>query len=214
MFPSVLMGVVYQTCKFANQSFDGIFSISMNMFAPCTNNEEGYAMAVRTLKDVPLKEFFFDGGAKEVLRDATLKSIAKSSDRHHDDECSYTPPDDTMKDSSSNSNTNTNTNKDDNHTPFHFVDMKYAPDLQQTSARLRPHCTSELSALFGMFQVHAAMRAGPIISRTFRWAITYYEAAEMNYETALPVSLKAQSPKRTSVYGWIAMLFFWYSTYA
>jgi hypothetical protein len=90
MFPSVLMGVVYQTCKFANQSFDGIFSISMNMFLPCDNNKEGYAMAVRTLKDAPLKKFLFDDGAKEVLRDATLQSIAKSSDHHHDEDGSHT----------------------------------------------------------------------------------------------------------------------------
>jgi hypothetical protein len=108
-------------CSFApdtNVSFSSHGSRLANlMFStsiiPCDNNKEGFAMAVRPLKDAPLKEFLFDNGAMEVLRDATFfKSIAKSSDHHHDEEGSHTPPDYTMEDSSSNSNTNTNTNKD------------------------------------------------------------------------------------------------------
>lgn len=78
----------------------------------------------------------------------------------------------------------------DNHNPFRFVDLKYAPDLQQTSARLRSPRTSELSALFAIYQVHVPMRVSPIVSRTFCWANTY-EAAEINYKMTPPVSLKA-----------------------
>jgi hypothetical protein len=41
---------------------DEMVSMSMNIFVPCNNNKEGYAMAVRTLKeDAPLlKELIFD----------------------------------------------------------------------------------------------------------------------------------------------------------
>jgi hypothetical protein len=69
MFPSVHMGVVYRTRKFAKEGFDEMFSISMIMFVPCGNNKEGYARAIRTLKDAPLKEFLFDNGAMEVLQE-------------------------------------------------------------------------------------------------------------------------------------------------
>jgi hypothetical protein len=49
---------------------------------------------------------------------------------------------------------------------------------------------SELSALFAIYQVHAAMRVSLIVSRIFYWASTY-EAAEINFKTTPPVSLKA-----------------------
>jgi hypothetical protein len=176
MFPSVLMGVIYRTRKFANEGFHDMFSISMNMFVPC-NNCDGHVMAVRTLKDAPLKEFLFEDDAMEVLRSAALKSLEHQAQIPSG---GHTPE----------SGSSTSLDADHEYSPFHLVDMKYAPDSLRTSSRFRAHFASELSALFGVFQTLSAMRVGPIVSRKFCWAITY-EASDMGYGKVPPVSLKA-----------------------
>ena len=179
MFPSVLMGVIYRTRKFANEGFHDMFSISMNMFVPC-DNRSGYVMAVRTLKDAPLKEFLFEDDAMEVLRSAALKSLEQQT-KINTGIGGRTPQ--------SGSPTRS-LDTDHWYSPFHLVDMKYAPDSLRTSSRFRAHFASELSALFGVFQALSAMRNGPIVTRKFCWAITY-EASDIDYGKVPPVSLKA-----------------------
>jgi hypothetical protein len=176
MFPSVIMGIIYRTRKFASEGFHDMFSISINMFVPC-NDRHCPVMAVRTLKDAPLKEFLFEDCAMEVLRSLALKSLEQQTQIPTGD---CTP----------NSGSSTSLDTDHPYLPFLFVDMKYAPDSLQTSARFRAHFASELSALFGLFQVLSGMRVGPIVSRKFCWAITY-EASDVDYGKVPRVSLKA-----------------------
>jgi hypothetical protein len=176
MFPSVLMGVIYRTRKFANEGFHDMFSISMNLFVPCSSRHCN-VMAVRTLKDAPLKQFLFEDGAMEVLRSVALKSLEQQA-QVATGACT---PD---------SESSTSLDADKQCLPFHLVDMKYAPDSLRTSARFRAHFSSELSALFGVFQALSGMRVGPIVSRKFCWAITY-EASDVDYGKVPRVSLKA-----------------------
>lgn len=56
---------------------------------------------------------------------------------------------------------------------FHFVNFEGLPDARRNVMRLRSHCASEVSSLFGVFQALAAMRVGPIVCRKFCWAVTY-----------------------------------------
>ena len=172
MLPSVVMGIVYRTRKFAKESFHDMFSISMTMFVPA-ENKQGYLLAVRTLKEVPLKAMLFDEGAMDVLRAAAERSIKDSSESHSGtstpivshEKITVTP----------------------NCTPFHFVDTEGTADALMAAARIRSHCAAELSSMFRVFQCLSAMRVGPIVSRKFCWVITY-EASDHLFDA--PPSFK------------------------
>jgi hypothetical protein len=143
MLPSVLMGMAYRKKKFANEGFPDMFSMSMTMFVPSDTDKDGYMLAIRTLKEVPLKEMLFDECAMEVLKEAADRSIRPG-----------TPPTTDVS-------------------AFHFVDTKGAPNARAAAAQLRSHCDAEVSSFFGVFQAFAAMRVGPIVSRKFCWVIAY-----------------------------------------
>lgn len=82
MYSSVMVGVAYRTRKFAKEGFHDVISISLLMFVPSDDNEEGYALAVRTLKEASLKEVFIDEGAMDSLKTAAAHSISTVSNPH------------------------------------------------------------------------------------------------------------------------------------
>jgi hypothetical protein len=160
MLPYLMLGVAFRTRRFAKEGFHDMISISINMFIPSKANEEGYALAVRTLREAPLKDIFFDEGALDSLKVAASKS------------CTF---------------------RDDfGATAFHFVDMKYVPEPDETVRRFREYCASKLSDLFGTFQALSAMRVGPIVTRCFCWVMVY----ENGVDATAKVLEQAQESQR------------------
>ena len=157
MLPSVMLGVAYRTRKFAKEGFHDVISISLSMFVP-SNNEQGYALAVRTLKEASLQDVFIDECAVDSLKTAAMRSVSMNQCQHA------------------------------------FCDFQHLSDPQQTVTRFREYCNSKLSDLFCIFQTLSAMRVGPIVTRTFCWAVIY----ESSLHNTWAHSYKRQTSKQVT----------------